>query len=264
MNLAFCTLDKLHHLAERYETLSATEKERRKGFLICTECNQPAYFTKKSKDGRGASFGSKSHMDDCTLASSNNVESKEGILEEEDQFVNDPRKIILDLSYGSKEIEHVVEKGAVVPGGKSATGKEHVGYGVGVSNSSRRLSTILRNLIALPKYRTIKQAISMPEIGERYACDLFKELKDGETILGEYYLFWGEIISYNANAYRVFIQGGYTDILVVKSVYEEIKDRYKLDSMSDLVGRYVIALGKCSGGYTRINDVNRIHLMKIA
>lgn len=264
MNLAFCTLDNLPHLADRYETLPFSEKEKRKGFLFCTECNQPSYFTKKSKNGRGASFGSKSHREDCSLASSNNVDSKEGILEKENQFINDSRKIILDLSFGSKDIEHVVEKGSTTPEGKAAKGKKHIGSDSGVSNSSRRLSSILRNLIALPEYRLIKQTISMPGIGDRYACDLFKELKDENTSKDEHYLFWGKINSYNANAYRVFIQGGYTDILVVKSVYDEIKNRYKLDSMNDLVGRYVIALGKCSGGYTRVDDVNHIHLMKIA
>lgn len=264
MNLAFCTFDGLPHLSERYETLPFSEKEKRKGFLFCTECNQPAYFTKKSKNGRGASFGSKTHVDDCSLASSSNVESREGSLEKVDELINDSRKIILDLTYGSKDIEHIVETHLISAVGKSTKGKKHIGSGLGVSNSSRRLSTILRNLVALPQYRLSQQTISMPEIGERSACDLFKELSDKNAANGEYYLFWGKIESYNSNDYRVFIKGGYTDILVVKNVYQVIKDRYKLDSMSDLVGRYVIALGKCSGGYTRIDDVNHIHLMKIA
>src|SRR5262252_1519773 len=77
MDLAKCTHDGNVYTAIQFSQFPEATRQTLRRHLVCTECNQEAFFRSKSRDGKKACFFSWKHRNDCRERHSSGTTSQE-------------------------------------------------------------------------------------------------------------------------------------------------------------------------------------------
>ncbi len=276
MDFAKCLIDKKNYKAFDFSKLSNIEIANKRRFLVCKECEGPAFFRKASKSGQSACFGARPHKDDCTLASLESESSIGKLTSEEEGYLNSGKEIIIDFNYGSKEIIHTINSDSNDIDNKSKAKQYSYENGIKESNPHRRLSTFLRALIHDKDYfKDSKQNINL----NGYIYNAKKLFKHFNTLSNDYvsnivkntpYTYravWGMISDAkysNDDKSSIWINTGGNDkisLLVDSSIFSIFLERFKIKEIEDLSGKYILSISKLGKSknnkiYSKIEDIS--------
>lgn len=247
MDVARCTLDDVVYRATRFALLPPNELAQKRQFLVCSECRGPSFFRKAARSGQAACFGARPHEPGCTLATPEYEKNDDGQGEDQDILDNPGQRIVVDFAFGAQENERHNDPDAVAnPGGR---GGRYVGGGHRPdATMHRRLSTILRNLVASEQFRTSRQILEISGVGEFTVADFFVPFA---SILpshdGQYRGYWGMVADAGMGKGGALWlnSGGQGDVsLVVGDVLvRQLYRRFGLTDEEDLAGAYALVFG---------------------
>lgn len=258
MDYAICTINNEKYKAIDFEKLDASELAQKRRFLKC-KCGGPAFFRKASKSGQAACFGARPHKDGCDLAAPENESIGGTLTNEEKEYFNSGKEIVIDLNYGAKKVTYIVETDDD-DNNKKSKGKHYSAQnGKGEAKPHRRLSTILKALMNDETYfKNSKQKIDL----EGYSYSSAKLFKNFSEITTEYVddiinnnphtrrAIWGMISDAQYDKMEtssIWINTGGNDtisILVDKTISSSFTKRFKINDLENLSGKYVLAIGK--------------------
>lgn len=199
----------------------------------------PAFFRKRSRSGRGACFGARPHADGCDQATADNDLLISGG-DDQDELYNPGDRIVIDLGYGAQEQQIHLDQDARQP--RRARGGSYVGDGNrGSAEMHRRLSTMLRTLVAAPNFRYSDQIIAVAEYPELPAHDFFVQFSTVTAqYSGQFRGYWGLISDARRGvADTLWLNsGGCTSMSVCLPAehVEAVMQRYRLTEDEDFSG----------------------------
>lgn len=245
MDVAYCTLDKKTYYAVAFKALPPRELEEKRRALVCTACLAKAFFRKQADSGQEACFGAKPHNPGCGLMSQD-TEKAPIVPGEEDRIENAGAVIKLDLKYGATEINYPAAPGDGA-GGKAGRGR-HTGGGVRPpAKTSRRLKTILVNLIESEDFRNSEQIIELEGQLPLKAKHFFVNFNDiTEKHEGKLRGYWGMLTDAKLASGTVWLNTGgrrQPSIPLNKEVYDEAVERFNIKDLEDLAGAMVLVIG---------------------
>lgn len=268
MDLAKCLLDKQVYNAWEFSKLSDLNKKRK--YLVCNECNNPAYFKKQSKSGQAACFGARPHKDNCSLISQDSDSSIGTLDNTEKKLVNSGEEIQIDFDFNIKTSKHIIE-GAGNDELTKKIGSRHSSInGVGKAKSIRKLSSLLNILMHNLEFAKSNRKI---DIGNKYpynASTIFKKFGELSTLdIGKTRGVYGQIFDINSSKDgKLWINsGGYDDcsIVILSEYLDRFFDRFKKykGDIDELNGKYVLCFGlikksKNDKFYIKLNDISQI------
>lgn len=257
MDYAICTINNEKYKAINFEKLDASELAQKRRFLEC-KCGGPAFFRKASKSGQASCFGARPHKDGCDLAAPESESIGGTLTNEEKEYFNSGKEIVIDLNFGAKKVIHTVETDDDDNDRKSKGKHFSAQNGKAEAKSHRRLSTILKALMHDENYfKNSKQKIDL----EGYSYSPVKLFQKFDAITNEYV---DEIISNNRHTRRaiwgmisdaqydknktnsIWINTGGNDtisILIDEKIHNNFTQRFKIEDINDLSGKYILAIG---------------------
>lgn len=266
MDIALCTLDNHIYTSIDFSQLSFADMSEKRRSLICPECHGPAFFRKKTRNGRAACFGARPHQPNCQLSVQDETIVIRGQGEVADVIYNPSERIIVDLVFGAQQHIHAEPGLSSIHGGARAG--VHVGGSV-VNNASmrRRLSTLLRTLIESTEFRSSYQTLEI--LGDEIKVrDFFVPLLE----IQQYHLnvtrgFWGMLSDVAVDEYGTFWLNsggrGNMSFAVGKNTFKQVCERFNIVEEEELSGAYILVIGVArtaqSGKvYCSINDPDMI------
>lgn len=269
MDIALCTLDNTTYSSYSFSKLSSPEISQKRQFLICPECHGPAYFRKKSTNGRAACFGARPHNSDCQYATLDENRVVAG-QEEAAEIINNPaERIVVDLNFGPREHVHAVPDENNPLQGNGIAGM-HVGdYAQNNARAQRRLSTLLRTLIEVPDFRKSQQTLEIfdEEYPVRNFFVPFLEIINEHT--GSIKGFWGMLSDARFDGENTvwLNSGGQGNIsfCLSEELFLELRARYRVTDDEDFAGAYALILGKVNVSnkgkkWCKVDDLGMISL----
>lgn len=265
MDVALCTADGKTYTATEFANLPARQLEDFRTQLICVDCRYPAFFRKKTRDGRAPCFGGRPHRDNCDLATNGAGAWGAQGSDDQDERLNPGDHIVLDL-----RLEGGTDEGA--PGGdpsqrRYGQGRAHIGNGQRRALMYRRLRTVLRNLIRSETFSRSSQIIEVTGLVSLRASDFFVHFDElGPGHMGQFLGLWGTLSDARVSGETIWLNTGGPQMpsIPVDAVDESVLlTLSRGGELEDLAGAYVLALGKVeqSGGgkrYVRIRDLSHI------
>lgn len=247
MDAARCILDDVVYQAVRFAGLPPNEFSRKRRFLVCSECGGPAFFRKASRSGQAACFGARPHEDSCTLAAPEYEHNDEGLGDDQNILENPGQRIVVDFNFGAQQnVSHNDPNGVAKIGGR---GGRFVGGGARPNAAMhRRLSTILRNLIASDQFRKSHQILEIEGVGEFRVADFFVPFYSIAPMHeGLYRGYWGMVADarFGQTGTLWLNSGGRDDVslLVPEEFVDEIYQRFSIDDEEDMAGAYALVFG---------------------
>jgi hypothetical protein len=191
MDVALCTLDDVVYNATSFAVLPPSDLALKRKFLVCSKCSGPSFFRKISRSGQAACFGARPHEVGCSLAAPEYEQTDDGQGDDQDIVNNPGQHIVVDFDFGAPEHDRHNDPDGFVSSG--ARGGRYVGSVARPdAMMNRRLSTILRNLVASRQFRTSRQVLEVAGVGESYVVDFFVSFTSvTEEHEGQYKGFWG-------------------------------------------------------------------------
>lgn len=246
MDTAQCFEDQAIYTAAEFSQLHPTELERMRRFLHCPECQGPAFFRNTSRNGRMPCFGARPHSDACTLASTDFERSDECV--GESQYIEGSAShIVLDFRFGAPtQCEPAGTFGVTSSASRS---ERSVGSNSRpAARTLRRMSSILRTLIAEPAFGQSDQIIEIPQSGETAARDFFVPLfAVGAAYVGQRLGFWGQLrdarfasdgtLWLNSGAWLQF------SFCLAAELVEEFGMRYSIRDEKELADAWIFVIG---------------------
>lgn len=246
MDVAFSNADRQTYTAVDFSNLSANKLETYRTQLICVDCGNPAFFRKRTRDGRAACFGGRPHKDNCPNATAGGGAWGVGGPDDQDERVNRGDSIVLDLRLEGSSAENG-------PGGDPAQrrighGRAYVGNGARQAQMYRKLRTVLRNLIRSSSFGQSPQIIEVPGIITSKASDFFVHFDDIKyQQLGKFLGLWGTLSDARISGETIWLNtGGPTMPSIPVSTSEEpdLLGLARAEELEDLAGAYILVLGK--------------------
>ncbi len=169
--------------------------ENRAG-LTCPECRQPAFFRRRSRDGRAPCFGSRHHLEECPFHTE--------IIEIEGELGDDVTSIfnegteselLLTGPFAQDGDGIRVREGTVVQDAK-AQSHRHIGEeGRRARIRHMQLRTVLRNLVRNPAYlQDHDRTMRVPGRGIVRTTELIREFRQvSDADFGRRMLIWGAV-----------------------------------------------------------------------
>lgn len=242
MEQAKCLEDGIIYTAVSFSRLPPEELARKRQLLQCPECCVRAFFRHVSFNGRAACFGARPHADGCSLAAQDYER-----LEDSDDF--DPQlipsgKIIVDFSFGAPDLPgHISGSGQASTFDLSAHN-----YDQHDASGYRRPSSLLRILIEFPAFRTSDKTIEIDGLGQIAAREFFVPLTSAtRQHTGIFSGFWGGITdAQTADDGSIWLNSGGRECIsfcIDCKFVDLIIKRYRLRSLEDLAGAYILAFG---------------------
>lgn len=256
--------------------LTEAQREPLKGHLKCLGCESTAHFRRKTdpspgRNGRIAHFYCRPHAPNCSLIQRNadpweTNESDATVA----QWVESNQTLIV-------RIQTPVES-SVVNSEEGEDAEEGSRAGGGSASRTRRSTTIsrgpqrlLEQLVHWPSFKTSPVRIRLPDPAQTEVPvhDAFVRFEDARVDLHtERWLgFWGIVRSFSfwplgSSYYSNFgAENSSFRISIHQSHADAIVQRYRLDSIHDLVGHYLLLFDRAresaSGRFTA--DVNSVH-----
>lgn len=267
MDAARCTLDDEVYQAVFFAALPPNELARKRKFLVCQECRDPAFFRKASRSGQVACFGARPHKEGCTLAASEYEQNNIGPGDDQDILENPGQRIILDFNFGAPNDRHNDPDGLPNSGGR---GGRFLGGGARPDAAMhRRLSTILRNLMMSEQFRTSRQIVEIAGVGEFMVANFFVQFGAVTSVHGNQYCgYWGMVVSARFDHGALWLNSGGRDdisVCVPEQFFNELCERFRISDEEDLVGTYALILGplqisRYRKKYVRVGDLGFITL----
>ncbi|QOY95958.1 hypothetical protein IM543_09060 [Massilia sp. UMI-21] len=248
MDDATCTEDGHNYNAIEFSRLSPSDLERKRRQLICTECHNPAFFRKESRDGRGACFGARPHIDGCSRAVEDRDLRLPGMGDGQDELINFNNRIIVDLDFGAAEPPTHFDP---VPGAplRPRAGAYVGGDGPRVANMHRRLRPLLRLLVESPNFRHSDVVIALENRSEMSACDFFVNFGDVDAgYAGSLRGYWGQLTDARegANGVLWLNTGGQGDMSIglPPELRADLMGRFDLEIKEEFAGAYILVIGE--------------------
>lgn len=246
MNIALCTQDNTIYTANDFMRTEGFETKKR--FLVCSECNGPAFFRSPTRNGREACFGALPHADGCTLSTQGREGTAAGQGNVEDEIIATGQRIVIDFNYGAPGNDFPTQP--TEEGRGFGQGRTFTGEGTTVrENSYRRLGPLLTTLMVSEEFRRSNQTVMLPGQGEYAASSLFVSF--GETTelhIDRFHGYWGMIpdAQIDGNGTLWFNSGGREDISVLldQRFIETTLQRYHIESVEEIAGAYLLVFGE--------------------
>jgi hypothetical protein len=245
MDVALCYLDDITYTSDQFSRLNHFEMEEKRRCLACPECRGPAFFRKRTRNGRAACFGARPHRPNCSLSALDETRVIEGHGELTDVINNPGERIVVDLNFGASTHVHVEPYTGPTRGGTRA------GIHLGATNRNqarmhRRLSSLLRTLIESPYFRGSQQVLEI--LGQEISVrDFFVPLLEIEDRhLGYLKGFWGMLSDIGRHSGTVWLNsGGRNNIsfCLAEELFLDIRNRFNATDDEDLSGAYVLVIG---------------------
>jgi hypothetical protein len=244
MEQAKCFEDGIIYTAVSFSRLHSDDLARKRRSLYCTECSGPAFFRHASFNGRAACFGARPHADACSLAAQDNERLEECAGDDLDALHIPSGKIIVDFSYGTPELpvhDAGSDHASIID--RTARNSDRTD-----AQAHRRLSSLLRMLIGLPAFRTSDKTIEINGLGQIAARDFFVPLEfTGRQYSDLFRGYWGLITdAQRTDDGSIWLNsGGRKSIsFCIDSKFVDLMNkRYRLESLEDLAGAYILAFG---------------------
>src|SRR5471030_38910 len=246
MDVARCTLDDELYQAVNFSALAPGELGLKRQFLVCDECGGPAFFRKAAKSGQAACFGARPHADDCSIPQPDSERNADGLGDDQDILANPGQLIVVDFDFGAQEIDrHNDPDAAPNPDGR---GGRYVGGGPRPNAAMhRRLSTILRNLIASQQFRTSRQILDIPGAGQFAVADFFVPFDAiSPEHSGHYRGYWGMIANAGRKDGSLWLNSGgkgAVSLVVSEPMVIPLCQRFDIDDDEDVAGAYALVFG---------------------
>lgn len=222
-----------------------------RGNFVCAECEGPAHFRKASRNGHDACFAARPHSPDCTLA----VRGDGPWGPEGDEVVRrweaDRTRIILTLANDAD---------IAGPGGDGAAreqrgGGRHVGGGEPLGTRIQRgPQRLLSLLISSDTFRTSTVEMVLPNGTTMPANQFFVTFDNAnpQQHVGQYRGYWGKAVRVatwqkDGSKYINTSIGRDGDRLAMNvdaDLIHPVCDRFRIDSIGGLVGKYVLFFGE--------------------
>lgn len=256
MDVALCTDDGHVYTAIQFAAIPPLDLALKRRLLQCTHCFGPAFFRKASTSGQAACFGARPHAENCPLRAVDN-DPVGGVLGADDEIFNPGDRIVVDLNFGAAEQQHHVDA-AQVPI-RNVRGRQYVGNG-GRPDAimHRRLSSLLRTLVAAPNFRYSDQIISIDGQHELPVRDFFVQFGDvTPQYSGQFRGYWGMLSDAAFSNGALWLNsGGRGDIsfCIQEEHVTAIMERYRFEDEESFAGAYVLALGT-----VRVSQYNKVY-----
>ncbi len=254
MNNAKCTDDGLIYTAFEFSQLISADLEMKRHSLQCPECGGPAFFRHASHIGRAACFGARPHAQGCQLAA-------QECTDENQEAMHVPGgKIVVDFGFGSPTRLESVEYSRQTPNSDRASHILGDGYRPPV-HLHRRLSSLLRTLIAFPAFSDSGQSIVIEGYGEIAARDFFVQIESVTSHdSGQLRGFWGAITDAQfAKDQSLWLNSSGRSNLsfCLDSKYVTVfTQRHRIDNLKDFAGAYFLVIGT-----PRVSSNGKLHLI---
>lgn len=268
MNIALCTLDNTTYTAVDFNQTENFIAKRRS--LVCTQCNSAAFYRGPTRNGREACFGA-SHAEGCTLAALEYVGTPPGQGDVEDEVFTAGQRIVVDFNQGTPATD--TEAQPVGRPTEADNGRVYNGEGTTVRETmSRRMSSLLRNLIVNEEFRRSTQIMEIVGLGEYPVADFFVNFGDiSEGHIDCYHGYWGMVTDARIvdNGTLWFNSGGREDLSVLldQRYIEGTFQRFRIEDEEDIAGAYILVFGefkRAAGGnrkkFVHITDPFRFTL----
>jgi len=238
-------VDSLGHsvAADVYEEYSQAERSAFAPSLLCTGCQQPAYFIRQARNGRAACFGARPHRDGCTMASQTSEDGGSGKLSVEEPRMSSKDEYVL-RPVESQAIQHVThDPDAPERGGRA---RRYSGRGSGgQSTPSMGMTVLLRRLVREPPFRDSKAKIMLPD-GTRGAIRSYcVEVIDADArLIDKRRLYWGTIRYANeddSGAWLNLGRRGAPSLRLKQQVVADLLARHDVDDIEELQGASFMA-----------------------
>ena len=246
MDIARCNENGLTYTAASFAALSPSDLERMRQQLSCPECEGPAFFRKASRSGRAACFGARPHQNGCSLAALDSEQVIEGEATNLDALNNPGERIVVDLTYGAHLPE--VHGDSTEQAGRAGRCPRYVGGSARPdARMHRRLSSLLRTLIAAPQFRSSHQLVELNGQSDTRVCDFFVPLLEvNQDMQGQMRGWWGSISSAkDGGDGSLWLNSGgraMISICIPTEMRAGVVDRFHLEDNEQLAGAYVLVI----------------------
>jgi hypothetical protein len=251
MDIAKCSDDGAFYSAIDFSRLLPNDLIRKRHSLQCPACGGPAFFRQASPIGRAACFGARPHAPGCQLA------AQECADEDQDAMHAPGGKIVVDFGYGSPTRPESVDSF------RQAHNSDHVIHSLsdGYRPHVRRLSSLLRTLIAFPAFSDSEQFIVIEGYGEIAARDFFVQIESATSHdSGQLRGFWGAITDAQfAKDQSLWLNssGRSNMSFCLDSKYVNvITQRHRIDNLEGFAGAYILVIGT-----PRVSPTGKLHLI---
>jgi hypothetical protein len=247
MDIATCVEDGQTYFATQFAQLDPAELERKRRQLICSECHNPAFFRKESRDGKGACFGARPHVDGCSLAVEDSGLPVPGFGDEQDGLTNFGNRIVVDLDFGATApIEHV-DQDPDAPR-RPRSGPYTGGDGLGTANMHKRLRPLLRLLVEAPNFQYSDQIVEVANQPEMVVRDFFVQCSlAGFSQFNQFRGFWGQLTdARNGAKGQLWLNsGGKGDMSFFLPLEHQkvVMERFGIENKEEFAGAYILVLG---------------------
>lgn len=247
MDIATCTEDGHTYTAIEFSQLVVADLERKRRQLVCNACNNPAFFRKESRDGRGACFGARPHVEGCALSAEDTDVRLPGVADDQDELINLGDRIVVELAVGAPDASVHLDPMPRAP--YRPRGGAHIGDGgPGHAVMHRRLSSLLRMLINAPNFRYSAQTIAVANQPELAARDFFVELGDvTRQHSGQFRGFWGQLTDAGeGSGGTLWLNSGGRGSMSFALPFDyraAVMQRYHLANIEEFAGSDILVLG---------------------
>lgn len=224
--------------------LKVAQRESLRHELECSVCERKAFFRKPSRSGQGACFGAH-HVDGCNMAAPIAQRIQDGVGGNENALENLGQHIVLDIAFGAAErINADIQEDA--PDGRGGA-RRFVGQEARPNaRNHRRLTPLLRTLIAHPEFADSDIAIEPPGAHARPAREFFVPLDQMAAHRGQLHGIWGVVDNARSRG-DLYLNSGnkhLPSILVPENMKEALYARHGVDRSGQFHGSHVLIIGR--------------------
>jgi hypothetical protein len=227
--------------ASDYEDYSSAERRGFAESLLCTGCEQPAYFIRQARNGRVACFGARPHLEGCEMASTITEDGGTASLPTEEPRVASGDEFVLrSVVSAGATVRHVRHDPRAADGDGQA--RQYTARGVGgTSTPSMGLGVLLRRLVREPGFRKSRAMLVLPNGSRESITTICVEAFDADLgFRNKWRLYWGTIrypnVDGEGGAWLNLGRRGSAVLRLEPATVEELLLRHGVDDLEDLQG----------------------------
>lgn len=224
-----------------YEDYPSAERRGYAESLLCTGCQQPAYFIRQARNGRAACFGARPHLDGCEMASTITDDGGAAALPTDEPRVAAGDELVLrsvEASVGT--VRHVRHDPQATAGDGRA--RRYIAQGVGgTSTPSMGLNVLLRRLVREPSFRDSRAMLVLPDGTRGSIRSYCVEVIDADlSYWNKRRLYWGTIrypnVDDDGGAWLSLGRRGSAVLRLNPATVDELLERHDVDDLEELQG----------------------------
>jgi hypothetical protein len=249
MQQAKCKLDGENYYVHQFAKLPPDEITEKRQHLTCSECDISAFYRRETRNGRHACFGSH-HAEGCQMAAIQTTTDTNRPNQNWDYANNQEQRIVVDFAYGTAQTEEPINHTArpnqfddSIYSGSGTVRRQNI-------VSHRRLSSILRDLIASPQFCNSNQILHVAGFGEATVSDFFMRFDNiSNAHVGRFMGYWGRLTcAKEGDSHALWLNTGKPgdlSILVPFQLADALRSRFGIEDRGDLTaaGMFVLVFG---------------------